>query len=150
MKARSLLGILMVITGFACIVASLYNFNEFFFRKGWSTWERVVSALPLYALYVATPMLLGMLLFIDGRIVYRLRRKWTLSIHFVSNLMWLYGIKLLYDLMSQPITEARRYQEVFYLIVASLTLFLIGVAIDSIRLSKKMEQIKKGEPPALS
>jgi len=58
---------------------------------------------------VATPFLLGILLVIDGRIILGTRRKWTLYLHLISNLMWLYGIRLLYDLMLHPITGAKLY-----------------------------------------
>lgn len=135
MKARSILGILIVTGGISCVALSLYNFNEFFFHRGWFTWEKVLGVLPLYAVYVATPFLLGILLVIDGRIILGTRRKWTLYLHLTSNLIWLYGTKLLYDLMSQPITDAKPYQQVFYLVIVSLTVFLIGIGIDSARRS---------------
>ena len=139
MRARVAVGLAFLLLGVAAIAVGLYNFNEFFFTRGWSTWDRFLGAMPLYATFVALPTMVGVLLAIDGRVIYRLRRRWTLQIHVVSNLIWLYATKMLFDLMSEPSLDPTRYQEVFHLVLATFVLFLVGLLIDGIP-SRKKEQ----------
>ncbi len=132
-----MVGVLLLFLGILSIGAGLYNFNQFFFVEKRSTWDRVLGALPLYATWVVVPVMIGLLLVIDGRVIYRLKRNWTLQIHLVSNLIWLYATKIVFDLFSEPATYPQRYQQVFHLMAATLFLFILGVLIDSIPGRKK-------------
>ena len=108
MRIKTAAGILLFFVGIICTAIGVYNFNEFVFVKGWSTCDKVLASFPLYATYVAVPLMIGILLTVDGRIVYKLRRSWILQMHFVSNLIWLYATKILYDLMIEPATDVQR------------------------------------------
>lgn len=140
MRARLLVGAILLLLGVASLGVGLYNFNQFFFVEKRSTWDRVLGALPLYATWVAVPIMVGLILVIDGRIIYRLKRTWTLQIHLISNLIWFYATKMVYDLFSEPATDPQRYQQVFQLMAATLFLFILGSLIDSIPSRKKAKQ----------
>ncbi|MFH0848910.1 MAG: hypothetical protein V1857_05360 [archaeon] len=137
MRGRIIAGILLLSLGIISTGVGVYNFNEFFFTKGLSTWDKLFTTMPLYATYVTIPLMVGVLLILDGRILCRLRRRWILQIHLISNMIWLYATKVLYDLMSEPSGDPQRYQQVFYLVLATLALFLIGTLIDSIPFKKE-------------
>ena len=137
MRIKTVVGIFFFFTGIISTAIGVYNFNEFVFVKGWSTWDKILASFPLYATYVAVPIMIGMLLTVDGRIIYKLKRSWILQLHIVSNLIWLYATKVLYDLMTEPAMDVQRYKQVFYLALATLFLFVVGTVIDSIPMRKK-------------
>lgn len=128
MSARTAIGVVMSILGLLLLLYSGYEFNNLFFT------DRLlaVSDIPAYNGFVVMPFLLGILALLDGSIVLGLKRSFSLSIHLLGNLVWLYALYILYDNLAIPITDITAYHQVFLLGFLGLIFFVIGVIANDI------------------
>ncbi|MGA3109821.1 MAG: hypothetical protein ABSD99_10320 [Candidatus Bathyarchaeia archaeon] len=128
MSARTTIGVVMSILGLLLLLYSGYEFNNLFFI------DRLlaVSGIPAYNSFVVTPFLLGILAQLDGSVVLGLKRSFSLSIHLLGNLVWLYALYILYDNLAIPITDITAYHQVFLLSFLGLIFFVIGVIANDI------------------
>lgn len=128
MSARTAIGVVMSILGLLLLVYSGYEFNNLFFIGR----LLAVSDIPAYNGVVVTPFLLGILAQLDGSVVLGLKRSFSLSLHLLGNLVWLYALYILYDNLAIPITDIAAYHQVFLLSFLGLIFFVIGVIANDI------------------
>jgi len=128
LSARTTIGVVMSILGLLLLLYSGYEFNNLFFI------DRLlaVSGIPAYNSFVVTPFLLGILAQLDGSVVLGLKRSFSLSLHLLGNLVWLYALYILYDNLAIPITDITAYHQVFLLSFLGLIFFVIGVIANDI------------------
>jgi hypothetical protein len=121
---------LFSIVGLLLLLYSGYEFNNLFF-----TIKLVaVSDIPSYNQLAVTPFLLGILSLLDGSIILGLKRPFSLSLHLLGNLVWLYALYMLYDNLAIPITDITAYHQIFLLSFLGLVFFVVGVIANDIRL----------------
>ena len=128
MSARTTIGVVMSILGLLLLLYSGYEFNNLFFIDK----LLAVSDIPAYNSVVVTPFLLGILAQLDGSVVLGLKRSFSLSLHLLGNLVWLYALYILYDNLAIPITDIAAYHQVFLLSFLGLIFFVIGVIANDI------------------
>lgn len=128
MSARTVIGVLMSILGLLLLLYSGYEFNNLFFIDK----LLAVSDIPTYNGSVVTPFLLGILAQLDGSVVLGLKRSFSLSLHLLGNLVWLFALYLLYNNLAVPITDIAAYHQVFLLSFLGLIFFVIGVIANDI------------------
>lgn len=128
MSARTAIGVVMSILGLLLLLYSGYEFNNLFFIDT----LLAVSDIPAYNGFVVMPFLLGILALLDGSIVLGLKRSFSLSLHLLGNVVWLYALYILYDNLAIPITDITAYHQVFLLGFLGLVLFVIGVIANDI------------------
>ncbi len=128
MSARTTIGVVMSILGLLLLLYSGYEFNNLFFLDK----LLAVSDIPAYNSFVVTPFLLGILAQLDGSVALGLKRSFSLSLHLLGNLVWLYALYILYDNLSIPITDITAYHQVFLLSFLGLIFFVIGVIANDI------------------
>lgn len=123
-----MIGILLSIAGLLLLLYSGYEFNNLFFIAK----SAALSDIPLYNQLVVTPFLLGILSLLDGSVILGLKRSFSLSLHLIGNLVWLYALYTLYNNLAIPITEITAYHRVFLLSFLGLVFFVIGVIANDI------------------
>ena len=128
LSARTAIGVVMSILGLVLLVYSGYEFNNLFFIGR----LLAVYNIPTYNGFVVMPFLLGILSLLDGSIVLGLKRSFSLSLHLLGNLVWLYALYILYDNLAIPITDITVYRQVFQLGFLGLIFFVIGVVANDI------------------
>ena len=128
LSARTAIGVVMSILGLVLLVYSGYEFNNLFFIGR----LLAVYNIPTYNGFVVMPFLLGILSLLDGSIVLGLKRSFSLSLHLLGNLVWLYALYILYDNLAIPITDISVYRQVFQLGFLGLIFFVIGVVANDI------------------
>ncbi|MGP8069119.1 MAG: hypothetical protein ACLP5V_04460 [Candidatus Bathyarchaeia archaeon] len=128
MSARTVTGVVMSILGLLLLLYSGYEFNNLFFI------DRLlhVSDIPAYNGFVVMPFLLGNLALLDGAIALGLKRSFSVSIHLLGNVLWLYALYILYDNLAIPITNITAYHQAFLLGFLGLIFFVIGVIANDI------------------
>ena len=91
MSAQTATGVVMSILGLLLLLYSGYEFNNLFFI------DRLlrVSDIPAYNGFVVMPFLLGNLALLDGAIALGLKRSFSVSIHLLGNVLWLYALYIL-------------------------------------------------------
>lgn len=105
-----------------------YGFNNLFFMAKLAE----VAAIPVYNQQVVTPFLLGILSLLDGSVVLGLKRSFSLGLHLLGNLVWLYALYRLYNNLAIPITDIAAYHRVFLLSFLGLVFFVVGVIVNDI------------------
>ncbi len=128
MSGRTMIGILLSIAGLLLLLYSGYEFNNLFFIAK----SAALSDIPLYNQLVVTPFLLGILSLLDGSVILGLKRSFSLSLHLIDNLVWLYALYTLYNNLAIPITEITAYHRLFLLSFLGLVFFVIGVIANDI------------------
>lgn len=128
MSARTAIGVLLSIVGLLLLVYSGYEFNHLFFI----TKLAALADIPSYNQLVVTPFLVGILSLLDGSVILGLKRSFSLSLHLLGNLVWMYGLYRLYDNLAIPITDITAYHEIFLLSFLGLVFFVIGVIANDI------------------
>jgi len=128
LSGRTALGVLLSIVGLLLLLYSGYEFNHLFFIAKLAA----ISDIPSYNQLVVTPFLVGMLSLLDGSVILSLKRSFSLSLHLVGNLVWLYSLYMLYDNLAIPITDITAYHEIFLLGFLGLLFFVIGVIANDI------------------
>jgi len=123
MSGRTAIGVFLSIVGLVLLLYSGYEFNQLFFNAKLAA----VSNIPSYNQLVVTPFLLGILALLDGSVVLGLKRSFSLSLHLLGNLVWLYALYMLYDNLAIPITDITAYHEIFLLSFLGLLFFVVGV-----------------------
>lgn len=123
-----MIGILLSIAGLLLLLYSGYEFNNLFFIAK----SAALSDIPLYNQLVVTPFLLGILSLLDGSVILGLKRSFSLSLHLIDNLVWLYALYTLYNNLAIPITEITAYHRLFLLSFLGLVFFVIGVIANDI------------------
>ena len=83
------------------------------------------------------PILLGVLVLLDGSFIAGLKRASSGVLYAVGNLAWLYGFYLMYQRLSVPVSEIDAYRIVFYLTSAGVFAFIIGAILNDIHKSSK-------------
>jgi len=128
MSGRTAVGVFLSIIGLVLLLYSGYEFNQLFFNAKLAA----VSDIPSYNQLVVTPFLLGILALLDGSVILGLKRSFSLSLHLLGNLVWLYALYMLYDNLAIPITDITAYHEVFLLSFLGLLFFVVGVIANDI------------------
>jgi len=128
LSGRTMIGILLSIAGLLLLLYSGYEFNNLFFIAK----SAALSDIPLYNQLVVTPFLLGILSLLDGSVILGLKRSFSLSLHLIDNLVWLYALYTLYNNLAIPITEITAYHRLFLLSFLGLVFFVIGVIANDI------------------
>lgn len=128
MSGRTAIGVLLSIVGLLLLLYSGYEFNNLFFVAKLAT----VSSVPSYDQLAITPFLVGIILLLDGSVVLGLKRSFSLSLNLVGNLVWLYGLYMLYDNLAIPITDISAYREIFQLGFLGLVFFVVGAMANDI------------------
>jgi hypothetical protein len=128
LSGRTAIGLLLSILGLLLLLYSGYEFNNLFFV----TKSMAVSDIPTYNQLVVIPFLVGILSLLDGSILLGLKRSFSLSLHLLGNLVWLYALYLLYDNLAIPVTDINAYHQIFLLTFLSLVFFVIGVVANDI------------------
>ena len=128
MSGRTAIGVFLSIIGLVLLLYSGYEFNQLFFNAKLAA----VSDIPSYNQLVVTPFLLGILALLDGSVILGLKRSFSLSLHLLGNLVWLYALYMLYDNLAIPITDITAYHEVFLLSFLGLLFFVVGVIANDI------------------
>jgi hypothetical protein len=128
MSARISLGISLVVIGAIFSLYSAYNVNELIFIQ-----ERLSkSDIPLYAGKVALPMMIGLLLIIDGLIVCGFSRRSSLLLHVPANLIWILISSKLYSAIQDPTESRLTFYRIFIFIVFAACLFIGGAVVNFI------------------
>ena len=128
LSARTAIGVLFSIVGLLLLLYTGYEFNNLFFI----TKLAALSDIPSYNQLVVTPFLLGILSLLDGSVILGLKRSFSLSLHLLGNLIWLYALYMLYDNLAIPITEITAYHQIFLLSFMGLVFFVVGVITNDI------------------
>ena len=128
MSGRTIIGVLLSIVGLLLLLYCGYEFNHLFFQMKLAT----VSAIPSYNQLVVTPFLVGILSLLDGSVILGLKRSFSLSLHLLGNLVWIYALYMLYDNLAIPITDITAYHEIFELAFLGLVFFVIGVVANDV------------------
>jgi hypothetical protein len=119
---------LLSIVGLVLLLYSGYEFNHLFFVTRLAS----ISDIPSYNQLVVSPFLVGILSLLDGSVILGLKRTFSLSLHLLGNLVWLYGLYMLYNNLAIPITTVAAYHEIFLLSFLGLVFFVIGVIANDI------------------
>jgi hypothetical protein len=128
LAGRTTIGVSLSVIGLLLLLYSGYEFNHLFFI----TKLAALSEIPSYNQLVVAPFLIGILSLLDGSIILGLKRSFSLGFHLLGNLVWLYGLYLLYDNLAIPITDIVAYHETFLLSFVGLVLFVLGVIANDI------------------
>ena len=128
LSGRTALGVLLSVVGLLLLLYSGYEFNDLFFIAKLAA----VPYIPSYNQLVVTPFLLGILSLLDGSVILGLKRSFSLSLHLLGNLVWLYALYKLYVNLSIPITDITAYHRIFLLSFLGLVFFVIGVIANDI------------------
>jgi len=128
LSGRTVIGVLLSIVGLLLLVYAGFEFNYLFFTAKLAA----ASDIPSYNQLVVTPLLLGILSLLDGAVILGLKRSFSLGLHLLGNLVWLYALYMLYDDLAIPITDIAAYHEVFLLSFLGLVFFVIGVIANDI------------------
>jgi hypothetical protein len=128
LSGRTSIGVLFSILGLLLLLYGGYEFNSLFFVSKLTS----VSDVPSYNQSVVMPFLVGILALLDGSVILGLKRSFSLSLHLLGNLVWLYALYLLYDNLAIPITDTAAYHQIFLLGFLGLVFFVIGVIANDI------------------
>jgi len=128
LSGRTAIGALLSIVGLLLLLYAGSEFNYLFFTAKLAA----ASDIPSYNQLVVTPLLLGILSLLDGAVILGLKRSFSLSLHLLGNLVWLYALYMLYDNLAIPITDIAAYHEIFLLSFLGLVFFVIGVIANDI------------------
>jgi hypothetical protein len=131
--ARTVVGITVSVLGAAMLLYAGLHFNKFFFVQ-----EMLTKAdIQIYDRYVATPAFLGLLVLLDGSFILTLKRVFSLTFHFLGNFVWLVAVCQLDQNLVIPITDVSAYQQAFYLVLAGVLIFIVGVIVNDIPQRRK-------------
>jgi len=128
MSGRTAIGVILSVVGLVLLLYSGYEFNQLFFYAKLAS----LSDIPSYNQLVVTPFLVGILSLLDGSVILGLKRSFSLSLHLLGNLVWVYALYMLYDNLAIPITDITAYHEIFELVFLGLVFFVIGVVANDV------------------
>lgn len=128
LSVRSVVGIVFYVLGLVVLIFAGLNFNNLFFAQKLLT----KSDIPTYSQLVFMPILLGVLVLLDGSFIAGLKRASSGVLYAVGNLAWLYGFYLMYQRLSVPVSEIDAYRIVFYLTSAGVLAFIMGAIVNDI------------------
>lgn len=128
LSVRSVVGIVFYVLGLVVLIFAGLNFNNLFFAQKLLT----KSDIPTYSQLVFMPILLGVLVLLDGSFIADLKRASSGVLYAVGNLAWLYGFYLMYQRLSVPVSEIDAYRIVFYLTSAGVLAFIMGAIVNDI------------------
>jgi uncharacterized membrane protein YidH (DUF202 family) len=130
---RTAVGLVICVVGLVVLLYAGLNFNNLFFVQ-----EMLTRAdIPTYGRSVATPAFLGLLVLLDGSFVLGLKRVFSLSVHFLGNIVWLVAVYQLDRNLAVPITNVSAYQQVFYFVLVGVAVFVAGVIVNDIPQRRK-------------
>ncbi|MBS7650028.1 MAG: hypothetical protein QXI59_03610 [Candidatus Bathyarchaeia archaeon] len=132
MSARVFLGISLVVLGAIFALYSAYNVNELVFIQ-----ERLSrSDIHLYAGNVALPMMVGLLLIVDGLIICGFSRRSSILFHVPANLIWILISYRLYFAIQEPTETRLTFYRIFVFMVFAACLFIGGAVVNFIPKSR--------------
>lgn len=111
------------------LVYAGWNFNTLFFI------QKLLSKadIPTYSRTVFMPILVGILVLMDGSFIAHLNRVSSAVLYALANFVALYGFYSLYEKLSVPVSDIDAYRTVFYFIAGGVLLFIIGAIVNDIR-----------------
>ncbi len=127
-KASVVLALTVALLGLVLFAIGLYYFNDLFFLESRTGLEDV----PEYAQTAVAPVLLGVLLILDGIMVAGLRTRWVLPTLVLGNLLWAFAVIQLINLLLVRQTILVHYQLSFLAIGGAAVLFILGGIIDTV------------------
>jgi hypothetical protein len=119
-------GITALVIGAILIIYAAYNVNVLLFLEG----KTSESDIPLYSHTVVLPILLGILLTIDGSLICGLSRKSSLFFHFLANLLWLLASYRLSLVILEPLSSRLLFYRIFIFLMLAILLFCIGAIVN--------------------
>jgi len=125
---RTIVGVIVSVVGLMLLFYAGLDFNNLFFVQKTFTQAYV----PVYNRLVVVPAFLGMLILLDGSFILGLKRVFSLSVHVLGNLVWLLALYQLNQNLAIPALEISAYQQIFYLILAGVFFFIVGIIVNDI------------------
>ena len=125
---RTIAGVIVSVVGLMLLFYAGLDFNRLFFVQKTFTQAYV----PVYNRLVVVPAFLGMLILLDGSFILGLKRVFSLSVHVLGNLVWLLALYQLNQNLAIPTLEISAYQQIFYLILAGVLFFIVGIIVNDI------------------
>jgi len=126
--ARTVVGVVISVIGLLSLILAGVEFNSLFFLQKMLS----RSDIPSYNQSVVLPAFLGLLILLDGSFVLGLKRAFSLSLHLLGNSVWLFALLMLHQNLAIPITDVEAYQQIFYLVLFGIILFVIGIILNDI------------------
>jgi len=125
---RTIAGVIVSVVGLMLLFYAGLNFNNLFFVQKTFTQAYV----PVYDHLVVVPAFLGMLILLDGSFTLGLKRVFSLSVHVLGNVVWLLALYQLNQNLAIPTLEISGYQQIFYLMLAGVLFFIVGIIVNDI------------------
>jgi len=119
-------GTILVVAGVILTLYAANNINELLFIQG----KTGSSDLPMYGEQVAAPVLVGVLLIIDGLVICGLTRRSSLVFHLLSNVTWLFASHRLYLTLQGSLTSRFVFYRIFMLFMIAVVLFTAGTLVN--------------------
>jgi len=123
MRARSIVGVAILLVGVALVMLGFLNLNNLLFVSNITGVDNV----PMYGSLVAEPMLYGLLVMFDALCVLSVRRVLAGLLYGAANVAWMLAVFDLSDALSIPATAIMRYQPVWTYFLAAFLLFVAGL-----------------------
>jgi hypothetical protein len=130
---RTIVGVVISIIGLILLLYAGLNFNNLFFAEKMIT----KADIPVYGRSAVAPAFLGLLILLDGSFVLGLKRVFSLSVHLLGNFVWLLALFQLDQHLAAATTDISAYQQVFYLVLAGVVFFIVGIIVNDIPQRKK-------------
>lgn len=135
MSARTIVGVVVAVIGIVAFLIAGVNFNTLFFQNRFTRVEDV----PAYAKIVVLPFMIGVLLLFDGSFILGLKRIFSLSAHFIGNVVWLWGSYSLYTNLLVPVRELELYRSIFFAFLLAIVVFVVGIIVNDIPSPRKQQ-----------
>lgn len=126
-------GVAFYVVGLIVLIYAGLNFNNLFFAQKMLSKSNIST----YSQLVFIPILLGVLVLLDGSFIAHLKRASSGVLYALGNLAWLYGFYSLYQKLSVPVNEIDAYRSIFYLISAGVLVFIIAAILNDIHKGSK-------------
>ena len=125
---RTIVGVIVSLIGLLMLLYAGLGFNNLFFLQR----TLAQADIPVYGRLVAVPAFLGLLILLDGSFILGLKRVFSLSVHVLGNLVWLLALYQLNQNLAIPTMEISAYQQIFYLVLAGVLFFNVGIIVNDI------------------
>ena len=125
---RTIVGVIVSLIGLMLLLYAGLGFNNLFFVQKSLT----QTDIPVYDHLVMVPAFLGLLILLDGSFILGLKRAFSLSLHVLGNVVWLIALYQLNQNLTIPTIEISVYQQIFYLVLAGVVFFIVGIIVNDI------------------
>jgi len=122
LRRRSIVGIGILAAGVIMVALSTYNLYTLLFVANMTKQNDI----PIYTKLVLTPILLGVILMVDGSVISGLSIPFPAVLYAVGNAFWIYASIQVRDLLSIPILKVQTYHDGALFFIASGAFLLAG------------------------